>query len=75
MPELRLWLVREAYAVETAWAPRHVGKELRLSRLGAFDAAMSAIRADAETVAARKVGDHDRAGRHETLTASYRAPA
>jgi hypothetical protein len=39
----------------------------------AFDAALSAIRADADTQAARKAGDHDRAGRHETLAASYRA--
>lgn len=39
----------------------------------ASDAGLGAIRADAETAAARKVGDHDRAGRHETLAASYRA--
>ena len=58
---------------QTAWAPRHVGKELRLSRLGAFDAALGAIRADAEAQAARKTGDHDRAARHEHLAASYRA--
>ena len=48
MPDGRLWLLRDAYAAQTAWAPRHVGKELRLSRLGAFDAALAAIRADAE---------------------------
>ena len=58
---------------QTAWAPRHVGKELRLSRLGAFDAALGALRADAEAHAARKTGDHDRAARHEHLAASYRA--
>ncbi len=52
MPNGQLWLARDTYAAETAWAPRHVGKELRLSRLGAFDAALAAIRADAETVAA-----------------------
>ena len=69
----RLWLLRDTYAAETAWAPRHVGKELRLARLGAFDAALGAIRADAEAEAARKAGDHDRAARHETLAASYRA--
>jgi transcriptional regulator with XRE-family HTH domain len=46
----QLWLARDTYAAETAWAPRHTGKELRLSRLGAFDAALAAIRAD--TVAA-----------------------
>ena len=54
---------------DTARAPPYAGKELRLSRLGAFDAALAAIRADA----ARKAGDHDRAVRHETLAASYRA--
>ena len=73
MPDGQLWLARDAYAAETAWAPRHVGKELRLSRLGAFDAALAAIRADAEIAAARKTGDHDRAERHEPLAASYRA--
>jgi len=73
MPDGRLWLVRDSYAAQTAWAPRHVGKELRLSRLGAFDAALGAIRADAEADAARKTGDHDRAARHEHLAASYRA--
>ena len=73
MPDGRLWLLRDAYAAETVWAPRHVGKELRLSRLGAFDADLGAIRAEAEADAARKTGDHDRARRHETLAASYRA--
>ena len=73
MPDGRLWLIRDSYAAETAWAPRHVGKELRLSRLGAFDAGLGAIRADAEAEAARKAGDHARARRHETLAASYRA--
>jgi hypothetical protein len=65
--------LRDSYAVQTAWAPRHVGKELRLSRLGAFDVALGVIRAGAEADAARKTGDHDRAARHEHLAASYRA--
>ena len=75
MPDGRLWLLRDSYAAQTAWAPRHAGKELRLARLGAFDAALGAIRADAEADAARKTGDHDhdRAARHEHLAASYRA--
>ena len=73
MPDGQLWLLRDTYAAETAWAPRHVGKELRLARLGAFDAALGAIRAAAEAQAARKTGDHDHAGQHETLAASYRA--
>ena len=73
MRDGRLWLIRDTYAAETAWAPRHVGKELRLARLGAFHAGLDAIRAAAEADAARKDGDHDRAARHETLAASYRA--
>ena len=73
MPDGRLWLIRDTYAAETAWAPRHVGKELRLARLGAANADLGAIRAAAEADAARKAGDHDRAGRHEDLAASYRA--
>ena len=73
MPDGRLWLLRDTYTTQTAWAPRHVGKELRLSRLGAFDAALRAIHADAEAQAACKTGDHDRAARHEHLAASYRA--
>jgi hypothetical protein len=72
MPDGRLYLLRDTYAAETAWAPRHVGTELRLSRLGAFDAALGALRADAEADAARKAGDHARAERHATLGASYR---
>jgi hypothetical protein len=73
LPDGRLWLLRDAYAAETAWAPRHTGKELRLARLGAFDAGLGAIRAVAEADAARKDGDHDRAARHEHLAASYRS--
>lgn len=73
IPNGRLWLLRDAYTAETAWAPRHAGKELRHSRLGAFDAGLSAIRAAAEAQAARKAGDHARAERHEHLAASYRS--
>ena len=56
MPDGRLWLIRDTYAAETAWAPRHVGEELRLARLGAADADLAAIRAAAEADAARKAG-------------------
>ncbi len=49
----------------------HVGKELRLARLGASDAELDAIRAAAEADAARKAGDHSRARWQEELTASY----
>jgi len=73
MRDGRLWLIRDTYAAETAWAPRHVGRELRLARLGAANADLGAIRAAAEADAARKAGDHARVGRHEELAASYRA--
>jgi hypothetical protein len=73
MPDGRLWLIRDTYTAETCWAPQHVGKELRLVRLGAANAELDAIRADAEAEAARKAGDHERAGRHEHWAASYRA--
>jgi hypothetical protein len=72
MPDGRLWLIRDTYTAETAWAPRHVGKELRLARLGAANADHSAVRAAAEAYAARKTSDHDRARWHEILAASYR---
>ena len=75
MRDGRLWLIRDTYAAETAWAPRHVGRELRLARLGAANADLSAIRAAAEADAARKAGDHARAERHEELAASYQAMA
>jgi hypothetical protein len=73
MRDGRLWLIRDTYAAETVWAPRHVGRELRLAGLGAANADQSAIRAAAEAGAARKAGDQARAGRHEELATSYRA--
>ena len=73
MRDGRLWLIRDTYAAETAWAPRHVGRELRLARLGAINADQDAIRATAEADAAHKTGDYARTERHEELAASYRA--
>jgi hypothetical protein len=73
MRDGRLWLVRDTYAAETAWAPRHVDRELRLARLGALNADQDAIRATAEADAARKAGDYARAERHENLAGSCRA--
>jgi hypothetical protein len=73
MPDGRLWLIRDTYTAETCWAPPHVGKELRLVRLGASNAELDTIRAGAEADAACKAGDLERAGRHEFWAASYRA--
>ena len=73
MPDGRLWLIRDTYATETRWAPRHIGRELRLARLGAHNAARDAMRADAEAAAARKNGNHERADRHQYWAAAYQA--
>jgi hypothetical protein len=73
MPDGRLWLIRDTYAAETCWAPRYVGKELRLVRMGAQNADLGAIREEAEARAARKAGEAERAARHDGWAASYRA--
>jgi conjugative relaxase-like TrwC/TraI family protein len=73
MPDGRLWLIRDTYATETRWAPRHVGRELRLARLGTHNADRDATRAEAEAEAARKHGNHERADRHQYWAAAYQA--
>ncbi len=75
MPDGRLWLIRDNYAAETQRAPQHVGRELRLVRLGARNAEQEQIRAEAEAEAARKQDDHQRAARHDFWAASYQAMA
>jgi hypothetical protein len=75
MPDGQLWLTRDTYAAETAWAPPHTGKELRLARLGAADADLGAIRAAGEADTARKTDNHVLAEKQENLAASYRALA
>jgi hypothetical protein len=59
----QLWLRRARYERETAWAPRHMGEELRLVRLQARNAWEQGIREDHE---ARAAADAGAAGRHET---------
>jgi hypothetical protein len=65
-PDGRLWLIRDTYAAETAWAPRHVGKELRLARLGAAGAELRRRHPDQQVEPLRSsepavVSDTDRA--------------
>jgi conjugative relaxase-like TrwC/TraI family protein len=60
-----LWLIRDQYQAETAWAPKHVGRELGYVRASAEDARLRVIRSQAEAEVARKAGDGDLAGRHE----------
>ncbi|HEX6989100.1 MAG TPA: hypothetical protein VF282_06480, partial [Bacillota bacterium] len=65
--------LRDTYPVETAWAPRWVGNELRRTRTAARDARLAALRASIEADAARRRGAHDDARRHQCLDASYQA--
>jgi len=67
-----LWLRRGTYERETAWAPPHVGTELRLMRIAERDARVSAIRAEHES---RASADRQAADRHRQLARIWRALA
>ena len=67
-----LWLIRDQYQVETAWAPKHVGRELGYVRASAEDARLRVIRSQAEVEVARKAGDAELAALHEQQAAHSR---
>jgi hypothetical protein len=73
MPDGTLLHLRDTHPVETAWAPRWAGDELRRARTGPWDARLAAIRATAEADAARRRGRRDDAERQYDLAASYQA--
>ena len=73
MPDGTLLHLRDTYPLETAWAPRWVGDELRQVRTGAQDARLAGIRAAAEADAAQRRGQHEQASQQQELAASYRA--
>jgi len=73
LPDGSLLHMRGTYAAETAWAPRHVGRELQRIRISADDANLAAIRAQAEERIARERGQDERAGRHGVLARSCAA--
>ena len=73
MPDGRLLHLRDTYPVETAWAPRYVGDELRQVRAAAWNARLAAIRASAEAKAAARRGQHDHAAQQQQLGDSYQA--
>ena len=73
MPDGRLLHLRDTYPVETAWAPRYVGDELRQVRAAAWDARLAGLRAAAEARAADRRGDHDQAAGQRKLAVGYRA--
>jgi hypothetical protein len=60
-----LWLIRDQYQAETAWAPKHVGRELGYVRASAEDARLRVIRSQAEAAVAQKAANSELAGRHE----------
>jgi AAA domain/TrwC relaxase len=64
-PDGSLWLIRDQYQAETAWAPKNVSRGLGHVRAGAEDARLLVIRSEAEAEVARKAGDRDLAARHE----------
>jgi len=65
-----LWLRRSTYQRETAWAPPHVGSELRVMRIAGHNARVSATRAEHEAVVA---ADEQTAARHRHLARIWRA--
>ena len=68
----RLLNMRASYEAETSWAPRYVGDELRLARLGADSMGRDATLADAQAEAARGRVDQDAADLHDLHARSAR---
>ena len=73
LPDGRLLHLRDTYPVETAWAPRYVGDELRQVRAAAWDARLASLRAAAEARAAAQRGDPGHAAAQHKLAAGYQA--
>jgi hypothetical protein len=73
MADGRLLHLRDIYPIETAWAPRYVGDELRQVRSAAWDARLAGLRAAAEDRAAAQRGDHGRAAVQHKLAVAYQA--
>ena len=73
MPDGRLLHLRDTYPIETAWAPRYVGDELRQVRAAAWDARLAGLRAAADARAAEHRGDHGHAAAGHKLAAGYQA--
>jgi len=70
MPDGRLLHLRDTYPVETAWAPRYVGDELRQVRAAAWDARLAGLRASADARAAAERGEQGHAAAKHKLAAS-----
>jgi hypothetical protein len=73
MPDGTLLHLRDTYPIETAWAPRWVGDELRQVRAAAWEARLAGLRAGAEAKATASRGQEQAAAGHRVLAASYQA--
>lgn len=73
VPDGSLFHIRATYAAETAWAPQHVGAELRQVRSAQIDMAAAVALASAQAQAAMQRGDLKTAARHQALGRSARA--
>ena len=73
MPDGMLQHLRDMYPIETAWAPKWVGDELRQVRAAAWDARLTGLRASAEAATAQQRGEHQEAARKQKLADSYQA--
>src|SRR5207344_790585 len=69
LPDGTLLHLRDTYPLETAWAPRYVGDELRQVRAAAWQARLAALHATAGARAAAQRGDHHQAERKRGLAA------
>ena len=73
MPDGMLLHLRDTYPIETAWAPKWVGDELRQVRAAAWDARLAGLRVSAEAAEAQQRGEHQEAARKQELAGSYQA--
>jgi hypothetical protein len=75
MPDGMLLHPRDTYPIETAWAPKWVGDELRQVRAAAWDARLAGLRASAEAAAAQQRGDHQDVARKQEAGRQLPGPA
>src|SRR5258708_21677227 len=75
VPDEVLEVRRGRYERETAWAPEHVGEQLRLARMAAADARQREARAEQEEQAARTEDARARHAENRAIWAAAKAKA
>jgi hypothetical protein len=75
VPDEVLEVRRGLYEKETAWAPEHVGEQLRLARMAATDARQREARAEQEEQAARTQKARARHAENRAIWAAAKAKA